>query len=74
MTDIVEPSTTEVLFSDDLSIRFPEIVVPDERNGYEGFIVDSDNFVEVAKAVRNEYGYDYLSSVTGVDYPQNDLM
>jgi NADH-quinone oxidoreductase subunit D/NADH-quinone oxidoreductase subunit C/D len=74
MTDVVEPSTTEVLFSEDLSVRFPETVRLDERNGYEGYIVENDSLLEVASAARNEYGYDYLSSVTGVDYPQEDLM
>ena len=52
----------------DLVARFPEAVVPDERKGYEGFIVKPENLLEVAQVVRDELGYDYLSSVTGVDY------
>jgi NADH-quinone oxidoreductase subunit C/D len=52
----------------DLVARFPEFVVPDEREGYEGFIVKLENLLEVAQFVRDELGYDYLSSVTGVDY------
>ncbi|RME08030.1 MAG: NADH-quinone oxidoreductase subunit D [Anaerolineae bacterium] len=48
--------------------RFPEGVTPDERKGYEGFIVAADRLVEFATALRDEFGYDYLSSVTGVDY------
>jgi NADH-quinone oxidoreductase subunit C/D len=58
---------TPVLESD-LAARFPEAVAPDEREGYEGFIVKPENLLEVAQAVRDELGYDYLSSVTGVDY------
>lgn len=51
-----------------LESRFPGAVVPDERKGYEGYIVQSDKLVEVATQLRDELGYDYLSSVTGVDY------
>ena len=34
----------------------------------QGYIVKADKLVEVATAIRDELGYDYLSSVTGVDY------
>ncbi|HEY44080.1 MAG TPA: NADH-quinone oxidoreductase subunit D [Anaerolineae bacterium] len=40
----------------------------DERKGYEGYIVHSERLVEFARTIRDELGYDYLSSVTGVDY------
>ncbi len=53
---------------DTLEARFPEIITPDTRKGYEGYIVQTDKLVEVATALRDEFGYDYLSSVTGVDY------
>ncbi|HEY5670573.1 MAG TPA: NADH-quinone oxidoreductase subunit D [Anaerolineales bacterium] len=53
---------------DTLETRFPEIITPDTRKGYEGYIVQTDKLVEVATALRDEFGYDYLSSVTGVDY------
>jgi NADH-quinone oxidoreductase subunit C/D len=53
----------------DLAARFPGIVSADSRPGYSGFIVNADQLVEVATAVRDEFGYDLLSSVTGVDYP-----
>jgi len=51
-----------------LEDRFPETVRRDERKGYAGYIVEATNLVEFATAVRDEFGYDYLSSVTGVDY------
>lgn len=54
--------------------RFPEGLVTDERNGYEGYIVNPENLIEVATALRDEYGYDYLSSVTGVDYLPDNMM
>ena len=51
-----------------LDQRFPEAVTPEKRAGYAGFVVAPEKLVEVATAVRDEMGYDFLSSVTGVDY------
>ncbi|MCJ7625164.1 MAG: NADH-quinone oxidoreductase subunit D [Anaerolineaceae bacterium] len=54
--------------------RFPEGVARDEREGYEGFVVTTDQITEIACSLRDDYGYDYLSSVTGVDYfPEDQL-
>ncbi len=52
----------------DLSALFPGIVVPDQRPGYTGWIVPSSHLLEVAKTLRDQIGYDYLASLTGVDY------
>ena len=52
----------------DLAFRFPEAVTPDSRKGYEGFMVKAANLIEVVTFLRDELGYDYLASVTGVDY------
>jgi len=57
-----------------LAEQFPEWVKPDARQGYQGYLVDSPHLVEVMRALRDQYGYDYLSSVTGVDYYPEDLM
>ena len=51
-----------------LETRFAGILSPDTRKGYEGYLVPADKLVEVATALRDEFGYDYLSSVTGTDY------
>jgi NADH-quinone oxidoreductase subunit D/NADH-quinone oxidoreductase subunit C/D len=51
-----------------LKARYPEAVRPDERKGYSGIIVDPAHLVEVAQTIRDDLGFDYLSSVTGVDY------
>ncbi len=59
---------------DTLETRFPEIITPDTRKGYEGYIVQTDKLVEVATALRDEFGYDYLSSVTGVDYLPESIL
>ena len=52
----------------DLAAHFPDIVTADTRQGYSGFIVQADHLLEVAEALRDQHGYDYLSAVTGVDY------
>lgn len=50
-----------------LKERFLDGVVDDARDGYEGLIVDADKITDVALALRDELGFNYLSSVTGVD-------
>ena len=61
-------SDTVLEVETDLAGRFPEIVIPETRKGYPGYVVKAENLVEVATALRDEMGYDYLSSVTAVDY------
>ena len=58
----------------DLVARFPGIVAADARPGYTGFIVSKENLVEVATAVRDEFGFDLLTAVTGVDYIAENKM
>jgi len=48
--------------------RFAELLKRDERPGYSGYLVSADRLLETARALRSDLGYDYLSSVTGVDY------
>src|SRR6266508_6151221 len=52
----------------DLAARFPGWVTADTRPGYAGFIVQADHLFDFAKKLRDELGYDYLNSLTGVDY------
>ena len=52
----------------DLEARFPGAVHPDTRPGYSGWMVENAALLEFATALRDEFGYDYLSSVTAVDY------
>ena len=52
----------------DLGALFPDKVHLDTRPGYQGYIVEREHLLEVVRLLRDEYGYDYLSSVTGVDY------
>ena len=58
----------------DLTARFPEVLKPDTRPGYAGWILDQAALLEFASALRDEFGYDYLSSVTAVDYLAENKM
>lgn len=58
----------------DLAGRFPQVVTADEREGYEGFLADPARILEVAQALRDEFGYDFLSSVTAADYLDEGLI
>jgi NADH-quinone oxidoreductase subunit C/D len=74
MTEKTISTTGEFIREYDLADRFHEDVAHDTRSGYQGFIVKPDKLVKVAKALRDELGYDYLSSVTGVDYFPEEKM
>lgn len=54
--------------------RFPDWIRVDERTGYSGYIVEAKHLLEFAKALRNELGYDFLASVTGVDYLPDNIL
>jgi len=65
------PASTQTV---DLVARFPGVVTAETRPGYSGFIVEKDNLVEVATAIRDEFGFDLLTAVTAVDYlPENKM-
>ena len=51
-----------------LKEKFPGIVSDDTRPGFQGVLVEPSKLVQVAQAIRDELGYDYLSSATAVDY------
>lgn len=65
------PASTQTV---DLAARFPDFVSADTRPGFSGFIVKKENLVEVATAIRDEFGYDLLSTVTAVDYIAENKM
>ena len=58
----------------ELETRFPEYIKKDGRDRYDGLMVEPDHLVDFATQLRDEYGYDYLSSVTGVDYLPGGIM
>jgi NADH-quinone oxidoreductase subunit C/D len=74
MATQISPAETTQPEAFDLSAKFPGVVVVDERPGYTGWIVDKDSLIEVATFLRDEMGYDLLSSVTGVDYLPEEKM
>jgi NADH/F420H2 dehydrogenase subunit C len=61
-------SEQTLVIENNLQLRFPESLIPDERKGYQGYIVKAENLIEVVTALRDDLGYDYLPSLTGVDY------
>ena len=63
------PDVTETITA--LQARFPDAVKPDARKGYSGIVISNDKLVEVAHAIRDDFGFDYLSSATAVDYLGN---
>ncbi|HRE49250.1 MAG TPA: NADH-quinone oxidoreductase subunit D [Aggregatilineales bacterium] len=71
MTDQVQaqPTTANAASTyEALLARFPGAVTRDSRKGYQGVIISNDKLVEVATAIRDEFGFNYLSSLTAVDY------
>ena len=67
-------SEQSVISIANLAERFPEWVKADARAGYSGYLVETAHLLEVAQVIRDEFGYDYLSSVTGVDFYPEDKM
>ncbi len=58
----------------DLSAQYPDFLTPDSRPNFHGFVLAPERLLEFLKIARDELGYDYLSSVTGVDdYPEDRL-
>src|SRR5258706_1881750 len=58
----------------DLVARFPNFVTVETRPGFTGFLVNKVNLVEVATAIRDEFGFDLLTSVSAVDYFPEEKM
>lgn len=69
---MTEKETVQI--PDTLEEQFPGAITRDERQGYDGYIVEAAKLIEIAKSLRDDMGYDYLSSVTGVDYLPDDKM
>lgn len=67
-------SEQEAPLRERIAEKFPAGVKEDEREGYEGYIVPSEQLIEFARTIHDDLGYDYLSSVTGVDYMPEDQM
>ncbi len=69
MADQVKPAVLDLPSTiAALQERFPGAVKLDDRKGYQGIVVSADKLVEIATAIRDDYGFNYLSSLTAVDY------
>lgn len=76
MTDAVAPNQAEEIGQipdidaaiEQLKQKYPDLISDDTRDGYSGIIVDAKNLQQVALSIRDELGFDYLSSATAVDY------
>ncbi len=68
VAETVDP-TTDALSQ--LQAKFGDAVQADTRDGYTGIIIDPAKLTEVATAIRDTLGYNYLSSATAVDYLGN---
>ncbi len=66
--------TEMVVAPDAILERFPEKITLDARNRYSGYVVSIENLLEVMTVLRDELGYDFLSSVTAADYPAENKL
>lgn len=57
-----------------LKAKFPDELTDDPRPNFTGLMVPAARLLEVAQTLREELGFDYLSSVTGVDLIEDDKM
>ena len=57
-----------IAIESDLLFIFPDILFHDERPGYNGYLLKSEHLLTFMQRLRDDLGYDYLSSITGVDY------
>jgi NADH-quinone oxidoreductase subunit D/NADH-quinone oxidoreductase subunit C/D len=51
-----------------LAAQFPGAIAAPDREGHAGCVVAPDHLTEVARYLRDQMGFDYLSSLTAVDY------
>ncbi len=58
------PATT---WEQDIEMRLGPALVRESRPGYAGYRVEAARLVEVARTLRDDFHFDYLSCVTGVD-------
>lgn len=57
-----------------LEAKHPGLVNHDDRPGFGGGIVEAAHLLEVVKTLRDDLGYDFLSSITAADdYPEDKL-
>lgn len=60
--------------AEELSSRLPDWATADTRPGYKGYLVPADKLAAFVRKIRDELGFDYLTSVTGVDYIAEEML
>lgn len=79
--DVIEPEMEPEVEQQDpvaeataaLKEKFPEIT-DDPRAGFTGLMVAPEQLIDIATTLRDELGFNYLSSVTGVDLIKDNKM
>ena len=65
-------SVQEAVVTDEIlahfETHFPGVVQPTDRKDHIGYVIERDQLTDVARHIRDEMGYDYLSMVTSADY------
>ncbi len=56
----------------ELAERNPESITMETRPGFQGLVVSADYLKQFATILRDSYNYDYLTSITAVDYFPED--
>ncbi|GMQ77665.1 MAG: hypothetical protein BMS9Abin02_0153 [Anaerolineae bacterium] len=75
LADTEQEATDPVEFaSTKLKERFPDDILDDSRERFSGLIVAVEKVEEIAAYVKDELGFNYLSSVTGVDLIEDNKM
>ena len=54
--------------------HLPQVVKVDTREGYAGLLVDSSQLIYFVETLKDKFAYDFLTSVTGVDYLPEEKM
>ncbi|MBN1311745.1 MAG: NADH-quinone oxidoreductase subunit D [Anaerolineae bacterium] len=67
------PDTTTNDVAEILQQKFPDSIHPDDREGYSGIVVSPDSLVEVAQSIRDDFRYNLLTSLSYVDYIDEDF-
>lgn len=57
-----------ILEAPNLATQFPAWASVDTRPGFQGYVIQRDHLLDVIRALRDDLGFDYLNSLTGVDY------
>jgi NADH:ubiquinone oxidoreductase subunit D/NADH:ubiquinone oxidoreductase subunit C len=67
-------AANELLRPSEFVASFPDWVSLESRPGYDGLRVKPEGLLQVATSLRDQFHYDYLATLTAVDYPADDIL